>query len=591
MLETLPSGESQVKNMPLVAQGDPASDPEYAARFANAAALSADLGQRCYDACIAVLAATALSTAPGRSRTGRTKEFVSIANKTDSNGQTIERAIRQLSYQYGTALGGRPYYFHELLADHARILQGHDPRDYNVSVGNNPVATNEFGAAFRDWSQHSHFTNDYIRQLLERDFSVLIAYGGHVPTVRDDPGNPGKVIVRLNKSSGDQHKVVVSGLRSGSLPLRINNIFSRGRAWASLSSLTRTSIRSLLALSQEVTRIEFALDGAVRNWDSKTYLTTDWADADPKRKLFVVEHVDGVTLNYDRGTEVWRSRWGTGWSTLAPFTWKGVPHLIAYNKDNGLVHFDRLHTQGAAGVWSHQWGTGWSHIVPFIYRSGVIGNTTPRFFAYNSTTGLTHFNEFEPNLQGPIIKHEMRWGTEWTNFTPFWFDGTDHMIAYRKDTGLVHMDRLVPNGAETRWEGTWGAGWTHFSPFTYAGEAHFVAHSKDSGLTHLDKVDPALRGSIGLWAGKIPSAGVANCVAFADYSGPPHLISTHPGSTHASVQLSRLHNPTIGPVPVGTWSLDFIPTQIVPFRLDRRSYALFYNVHSGDVAIHTVGAF
>ena len=594
MLQQASSGDFEVLNMPLVAQGDPGNDPDFVAEFDDPKKLSDQLGAACYDACIAVVAATSTSTVSNRQPEGRTKEFVSLTAKVHPSGTHTDRAVRQLSYQYRTARQGKPFYFQEVLADYGPILQDHDPRDYNGAVNRNPVATSAIGATFYDGPRHGHLDSDYIRQLLKLDYAVLIAYGGFVPTVTDDPSSPGKVVVRLDKASGDQHKVVVSGLGSGPRPLRVNNIVNSGQSWAALRVLDTATIRSVLELTKDVSRIEFSFGGTLNaGWDSMAYLDIDWSNYDPTKKLFVLEQVDALTLAYDFGTEVWRGRWGSGWSTLAPFTWNGQPHLIAYNKDSGEVHFDRLHTGGAAGVWSHTWGTGWSHIVPFIHRrSGLVGPPAPRFFAYDTTTGLAHFNEFEPSLQGPIIKHELRWGAGWTHFMPFSFNGTDHMIAYRSDTGLVHIDHLVPNGAETRWEGAWGR-WSHFAPFRYAGKAHFVADDSATGLTHIDQFDPALTGSLGNWSGRIPgtSATVASCVATADYRGPGHLISAHPAGSQSMIQLSRLHNPPGGPVPVSAYILDFAPTHIVPFRIDGRSYALFYNATSGDVAIHTVGVF
>lgn len=61
-------------------------------------------------------------------------------------------------------------------------------------------------------------------------------------------------------------------------------------------------------------------------------------------------------------TEVWRSRWTTGWTSVVPFSLAGAPHLFLYKSGEGTAVITRINPGGAGTteVWRTTWTTGWA---------------------------------------------------------------------------------------------------------------------------------------------------------------------------------------------------------------------------------------
>ncbi len=415
---------------------------------------------------------------------------------------------------------------------------------------------------------------------MECGFVVMIAYERLVPsaTFADSLGG---WHVKFERKQHIQHKVVFSGFQPGPFPLLINDVGSGSRHKVRLvTGLVGRGFGHQSATGSAIKKAEFPPwpDGKWTFQGSKQIYLAYENDNSPTEVVRFIQHIDALSLDWRRPHTVWNGRWGTGWSHFMPFVHNGDPHFIAYNKDTGEVHFDRVSPslQGSQTLWSARWAAGWTHFVPFVL------NARPHFFAYNQNDGTIHFDRFRSDLQGPEIVWAGRWGRGWSNFMPFVHNGEPHFIAYNEQTGEVHFDRVSPSlkGSQTMWSARWGSGWSDFVPFSLGGRQHFIAYNKATGELHFDRVWPNLHGSETLWSEQwakgwslkeVSSRGVPHFVAYNADTGAMHLHRVRAGGRGYAGLYER------------TTMRGF--STILPFRLGVNSYQLYYERSSGIVSI------
>lgn len=556
-------GVCAVNGMPVINQGD--------ARIAKSTygkGITAD----CYDAsiCSLVLAALAnrdLTALPTPS--GRTKLFDQIPAT-----EGIPKELNQLAWLENNAGTSQAFYFPEVLADFGPLFQtSPDPRVYIPD--DDVVFTSDHGATFRDFVSPAttHITNEYVKQLMDNDFAVMLGFLWTTPTA--DAG--GKVTFTL----GGTHKLVVSGYRDGAYPLRVNDIFDANQQWTRLVPLSQ-STRSFGAAG--VT--QDALDAsALAPLPSRFYLEFE-NFTEPTRPVCVITQIDAVSLNWRPPQRTLNWHWGAGWTHLMPFDGGGQYYLLAYNSNTGDVHFDKFTAAGSQTVWSGKWGQGWTSFAPFTWKN------EPHLIAYNRNTGVVHFDHVRPDLKGSYTVWSGVWAKGFTHLSPFVIGGEPHFIAYNSDSGLVHFDRIGSDlhGSFTRFEYTWAAGWSTFMPFILEGEPHFIAYNMSNGTVHFDRI--GRQGQLGgakagndlfldiRWKATW-GAGWTHFVSLV-WDGLPHFFAYN--SQSGDIHFDRVGKDADGYTPLwtGTTSKGF--TSAAPFVLDQKPYIVLYNQASGEVA-------
>ncbi len=149
-------------------------------------------------------------------------------NITASRGIPVE--INRFAYQL--IFGGTPnaLYYPEFLADLGPLYQLStteiDPYNYG-KLPASVVFTSNHGVSFRDFvtSNTTHITNQYVIALMNKDFGVMVGFIWTTPSATGD-------VVTL--TLGETHKLVFSGYRAGTYPLRVNNTFDKGQQWVRL---------------------------------------------------------------------------------------------------------------------------------------------------------------------------------------------------------------------------------------------------------------------------------------------------------------------------------------------------------------------
>ncbi len=572
------SGTCGMRNMPLFSQTDPTVDVD----------VIAGSGVGCYDASITTLLTTALANRTGQSAlVQRTSTWNQIqpGNNGGNPPMNTSKVIEQYSQQMRWAKEMRPMYFHEMLSDFAssgqvlRSPAGCNPRIY-PQCDLYTVARPDFvGASFRDFtSGNSHVTNDNIKTLMNHGFAVMIAYRRYAPKKVWDPALGGN---KMTFTSLGQHKVVFSGYQNGfTYPLRLNDVGNGQRYDVTLSADVSARPSYDGVRTSDVKKWEFP-----NGLKSQTTLLYNPSQA-PDPQVNFVEHVDALSLSLPPGgpaRQVFSGGWGTGWSTLMPFTFNGAPHQLAYNITTGAVHFDRFYpnANGVETKWSWTWGSGFSHFSPFY-----VGNY-PYFIAYNQTNGEVHFDTFPSNLQGPIIKGIKNWGAGFTSVTPFLANGQNHFLIYNKNTGAVRVERVnnQQSGSDTVWSGTWSTGFTDFFAHDKAGQPYLVAYNASNGVTHYDRFFSGLNGVEVLGTGNL---GSGRAVYKLDFPGAAQFLS-YPSSGSGQVQRLMMDGKSATQV----WSTSLLgsATSAVPFVQDGKSYLVLYNKNNGSVRGYQMSLF
>ncbi|WP_164014659.1 hypothetical protein [Pyxidicoccus trucidator] len=542
----------------------------------------------CYDTSIATVVNTALAnrTSP-RALTDRTLTWDTLV--AGNNGATpplaTTKAYEQVTQQYRWANAAQPMYFHELLKDFdtasttvRKFPTGCAPDVYGSCAWSTSVLVNDtVGAAFRDFSdQTRHVTNDYIKGQMNAGFAMMIAYGRYTPQKVWDANLGG---YRMTFTLGSQHKVAFSGYQAGTYPLRINDVGDGQRYNVSV-----TSDVSLIGTFDGIAA------SSVKAWDfpngrkEQTFVRYDPA-VSPTPQVFFVEHVDGLSLSLPTSgpvRQVFSGTWGTGWTTLMPFTLNGEPHQLAYNTSTGAVHFDKFYANanGTNTVWSYTWGTGFTHFAPYSI------NNYPYFIAYNSTTGDAHYDTFPSNLQGPIIKAIKTWPAGFTSIEPFVMNGENYLLLYNKNTGAVRHEKLNSTGSDstTTWSGTWGTGFTHFAAYDIGGTPHLVAYNAANGLIHHDRI---VSNGVSVLSSATLATGM-NLKTLA-FNGPGHVLAYQPGTGSASTKRLALDGTTSADAFAGTMFTG--ATTVVPFMQGGKPYVLMYSQSTGTVRSYELSMF
>ena len=321
---------------------------------------------------------------------------------------------------------------------------------------------------------------------------------------------------------------------------------------------------------------------------SKNYMEKDAYDFN---ECFETRFLSKISLS-----EIWRSQWTKGWSSLMPFVLNGNPHYLAYKKSDGTAHIDRIRPDalGVDTIWEtaagQKWTKGWTSFVPFVL------NGQPHYLAYKAGSGQVAIDRIRGDGQGvdTIWPPEgiEKWSTGWTSFVPFLLGGKPHYLAYKVGSGQVAIDRIRSDGqgVDTIWpaEGVakWSKGWTSFVPFVLSGQPHYLAYKVATGRVNIDRIRPNGDGVDTLWDGQW-SKGWTSMIAFV-FNGSPHILSYRPGAGYA-------HIDRVNPAGSGTehiwcdqWTGNW--TAFVPFQLKGKPHHLAYKANAGTAAIDTISA-
>ena len=258
-----------VRNMPLLAQADPALDSDIK-----------EMGLvGCYDTSILTVILTALANRdPSFVPHGRTKVLMSVPAS-----RSASKEIEQLSQEYRWAKAGQnketvngkivqPLYLHEVVANFDTIVEPCDPLTY----GNCGAASNMAGRAFRTWANGNSITNKSVIDLMRKGYVLLIGFERYLPK---------KTNTGFSFENIGHHKVVISGFQPGKYPLLINDVGSGVRKRARLTTdLASHPFASQIGLSAG----RFAYPLA-----TKTFLEYE-GSADPQVQFLV--QLDGLKL-------------------------------------------------------------------------------------------------------------------------------------------------------------------------------------------------------------------------------------------------------------------------------------------------------
>ena len=108
-------------------------------------------------------------------------------------------------------------------------------------------------------------------------------------------------------------------------------------------------------------------------------------------------------------TEMWRSKWTKGWTSIEPFQLKDSSCLFEYKVADGMVVIDQLNPQ-AAGVtplWRGKWSTGWTTIKPFTLGDKVF------LVSYKIGDGKVAISQIHPDFQGTTQVWHDSWTKGW----------------------------------------------------------------------------------------------------------------------------------------------------------------------------------
>jgi hypothetical protein len=502
-------------------------------------------GTGCYDTSMSVVIQAALyNRTSAQALAGRTATYAAIQG--GNNGGTPSLATNKyyerLSQSYRWAKQPdpvQPLHFPEVLDDFTGTKNaypvGCNPDVYGSCIWNTLVATDMSGIAGRDfmcgkWAENlpactsnaecasgncmyadydanentpntglceictigaSHVTNHYVKSLMEKGVSMMVAYGRYVPHAVQDAGLPGYRITFTRDEA--PHKVVFNGYQPGAFPLRVHDVGD-----ARNHDVTVTTDMSAIATYDgvpfnQVRKFDFPNLQARQTFIE--YDPSEYSDDKDDTVVTFVDHVDYLSLGLPSDTpakQVFSGTWGSGWTTLMPFTSGGAACQLAYNSTTGAVHFDQFfaNSNGASTVWSHTWAAGFTHFVPF-YIDGE-----PRFIAYNRATGEVHFDAFPSNLQGPIIKAIRTWPTGIGSLVPFVLNGKNYLLMYVRETGAVSIRKINATGDNTSgvWDGNWSSGLTTFLPYTIDEHPYLVVYDSTTGLIHYDRINENLQG-------------------------------------------------------------------------------------------------
>jgi hypothetical protein len=283
-------------------------------------------------------------------------------------------------------------------------------------------------------------------------------------------------------------------------------------------------------------------------------------------------------------TELWRSQWTTGWTSVAALLVSGQPHLLSYKNGSGEVAIDRLRSdlQGVDGVWTSSWSTGWTTFTPLD-----LGDGRTYYLAYKLTTGQVAIDEVRSNGAGVDTRFGGTWATGWTNVVawraPSSSDNRTLYLAYKQASGGVAIDAVKAGaaGIDPIWQGQWSTGWTTLMPYLVGGERRLLAYKAATGEVSMDKVNPYGAGGTQTFWTSTWSTGWSIFVPF-ELGGQPHYLA-YKGST-GEVAIDRLlDSGGVTSVWTGTWSAGW--TSMVPFNVGGVWHLLSYKSGAGDVAI------
>lgn len=547
----------------------------------------------CYDTSMSVVIQASLyNRTTAQALVGRTSQYAQIAG--NDNGATppasTNKYYERLSQSYRWAKqsqagvpGVTPFHFPEVLNDFTGTKKvfppGCNPDLYGSCAWNTLVGTDFSGVAGRDFTgETSHVDNAYIKSLMSKGITTMIAFGRYTPTKVVDPGLPG---YRITFTRDSQHKVVFNGYQPGTYPLRIHDV-GNGQSY----NVTVTNDMSAIA------SYDGATPGQVRKFDfpngksQQTFLEYDPSLAGEDGGVYFVDHVDFLSLGLPvdaPGKQVFSGSWGAGWTTLMPFTLNGAACQLAYNSTTGAVHFDQFfaNANGANTVWSHTWGAGFTDFIPYYI------NGAPQFIAYNRVDGQAHFDAFPANLQGPIIRAIRAWPTGLTSIVPFVMNNQNYFLMYNKNTGAVRFDLVNSAGSNssTVWSGTWGTGFTKFLPYTINDYPYLVAYNATTGAIHYDRIWESLNG---VQVKAIENIGAGRALSTLSFAGPGNFLAYTSDGTLRTRRLT-LDGGTSGE----TWSRALLSnaTIVAPFTQAGKNYALLYNGVSGAVRSYELTLF
>jgi hypothetical protein len=202
------------------------------------------------------------------------------------------------------------------------------------------------------------------------------------------------------------------------------------------------------------------------------------------------------THGVDTVTQWEDTNWDRGWSHLVPFHNDGNIYLIAYNKNNGDVHFNRfkVETNGqdtnvieSEILHRDNLGQGWTHMIPFSENGTKKINY---LVLYNNETGQVRFDRIKDDGKGTIRGNEGKWEAGWSQITAYEDTGDNFLLMYNNKTGVVCDYLIDHDGNRDEWEPLrdWATGWSQIK----TGKVHnllesnaFLVYNIDSGRTRL----------------------------------------------------------------------------------------------------------
>jgi hypothetical protein len=148
--------------------------------------------------------------------------------------------------------------------------------------------------------------------------------------------------------------------------------------------------------------------------------------------------------------------WKPGWQNIGAFPHGAETCLLSSHKD-GMVAIDGF-TPGLQDTQEkhhESWGTGWTSVFPFSLNTDVYA------FGYKSGDGTVRIKKIRPDLTGMDATWNSSWTKGWDMMFPFMVGG-DVFIFMHKTDGTVAIDKVRANaqGTDEKFRRPWSTGWT-----------------------------------------------------------------------------------------------------------------------------------
>lgn len=195
------------------------------------------------------------------------------------------------------------------------------------------------------------------------------------------------------------------------------------------------------------------------------------------------------------GTEVYKGKWSTGWTTTKFFVHNNIAYFLHYKKETGLIRLNAATSGGSVGkkVYESTWSAGYTSF-SFTENAGSI-----YLLAQQNSTGKIVINRIntskmelavQAGLTSPNLGNEVfraTWSAGWSDLVFFNLDDNVYLFHYKDKAGTVKIAQLNTDGTigKNVYDSKWSAGWSSFDIIYYIGLPNLFHQKKSTGQTKI----------------------------------------------------------------------------------------------------------